>query len=212
MGDQTIGFDHSGEWDGADPDDADLFSAPNIYNATFIGPGTGASGRDKAILMRENFAGKLGNSILEDFPGKGIEVQDLGDGSGDLPNDSYERLTTPVGDYQIEITNNTWANFADATDLSSLVKASSGDGGYAGQTADVEAELADNANKYSATGVLGGISRTPNGGLDPRPLTEDTEVAIVPEGLQQVDYRGAFSSSENWLEGWSTLSKLGYMP
>jgi hypothetical protein len=212
MGDQTIGFDHSGEWDGADPDDADLFSAPNIYNATFIGPGTGASGRDKAILMRENFAGKLGNSILEDFPGKGIEVQDLGDGSGDLPNDSYERLTTPVGDYQIEITNNTWANFADATDLSSLVKASSGDGGYAGQTADVEAELADNANKYSATGVLGGISRTPNGGLDPRPLTEDTEVATVPEGLQQVDYRGAFSSSENWLEGWSTLSKLGYMP
>jgi hypothetical protein len=43
-------------------------------------------------------------------------------------------------------------------------------------------------------------------------LTEDTEVATVPEGLQQVDYRGAFSSSENWLEGWSTLSKLGYMP
>ena len=212
MGDQTIGFDHSGEWDGADPDDADLFSAPNIYNATFIGPGTTATGRDLAVLMRENFAGKLGNSILEDYPGVGIEVQDLGDGSGDLPNDSYERLTTARDDYQVEISNNTWANFAGATDLASLVKASAGDGGYVGQTADVVAELTDNANKYSATGVLGGISRTPNGGLDPRPVTEDTDVATVPAGLEQVTYRGAFSSTENWLEGWSTLSVLGYMP
>lgn len=211
MGDQTIGFDHSGEWDGADPDDADLFSAPNIYNATFIGPGTGASGRDLAVLMRENFAGKLGNSILEDYPGVGIEVQDLGDGSGDLPNDSYERLTTERDGYQVEITNNTWANFAGATDLNSLVKASS-DAGYTGQTADAEAELADNANKYSATGVLSGISRTPNGGLDPRPVAEDTEVATVPDGMEQVNYRGAFSATENWLEGWSTLSILGYMP
>ncbi|GJM27386.1 MAG: hypothetical protein DHS20C17_00210 [Cyclobacteriaceae bacterium] len=212
MGDETVGYDHSGEWDGADPDDATLFSAPNIYNATFIGPGTTASGRDKAILMRENFAGKLGNSILEGFPGVGIEVQDLGDGSGDLPNDSYERLTVERDGYQVEITNNTWANFAGATDLNSLVKASSGDGGYVGQTTDVEAELADNNNKFSATGILTSVSRNADGGLDPRPLTEDTEVATVPAGLDQVDYRGAFSASENWLGGWSSLSQLGYMP
>ena len=212
MGDETIGFDHSGEWDGADPDDADLFSAPNIYNATFVGPGTGAAGRDKAILMRENFAGKLGNSILEDYPGVGIEVQDNGDGSGSLPNDSYERLTVERDGYIIEITNNTWANFAGATDLNSLIKPTSGDDGYVGQTADTEAELADNNNKYSATGVLSSISRTPDGGLDPRPLTEDTDVATVPDGLEQVNYRGAFSASDNWLAGWSTLAKFGYMP
>jgi hypothetical protein len=161
--------------------------------------------------MRENFAGKLGNSILEDFPGVGIEVQDLGDANGDLPNDSYERITVERDGYQVEILNNTWANFAGATDLNSLVQATT-DGNWTGQTADVDAELADNNNKYSATGILTSISRTADGGLDPRPLTEDTEVATVPAGLDQVDYRGAFSTSENWLEGWSTLSRLGYMP
>jgi hypothetical protein len=159
MGDQTVGFDHAGEWDGADPDDASLFSAPNIYNATFIGPGTAATGRGLAVLMRENFAGKLGNSILEDFPGVGIEVQDLGDANGDLTNDSYERITVERDGYQVEILNNTWANFAGATDLNSLVQATT-DGNWTGQTADVDAELADNNNKYSATGILTSISRT----------------------------------------------------
>ncbi len=209
MGDESIGFDHSGEWDGADPDDANLFTAPNIYNATFLGPGSGASAlRDKAILMRENFAGKLGNSVLEDFPGVGIEVQDLENND----NDSYARLTAERDGFQIEITNNTWANFAGASDLSSLVKASSGDGGFTGATAAVESELSDNNNKYSASGVVTSVSRIPNGGLDPRPLVDDTEVATVPDGLEQVGYRGAFSATENWLDGWSTLSILGYLP
>lgn len=211
MGDDNIGFDHAGEWDGASPDDAPLFTAPNIFNATFIGPGAGGTARDKAILMRENFAGKLGNSILEDFPSVGIEVQDI-----DGTNDAYNNITTAKDGFLLEILNNTWANFGGATDLASLVKASTtkddnGNVTFQGSSTAVVAELTDNGNKYTSSGVLQGISRIPNGGLDPRPTAEDATVSTVPAGMEQVNYRGAFSASENWLSGWSTLAKLGYL-
>ena len=94
--------DHGGEWDGAIPDNASLYSDPTIYNATFIGRGRtdGARGADApAILMRDNTAGVLANSIITDFDGKGIEVEDLA-GQGD----SYNRFLNG----EIEILNNIW--------------------------------------------------------------------------------------------------------
>ncbi len=204
-------YDHSGEWDGADPDDATLFSAPNIFNATFIGPGQTATGSQRALMLRESFAGKLGNSILEDYPGIGMQVQDR-----QSARDAYGFITTPVDGYTLEILDNTWSMFGGydaAVGTGSLVEATEGaDEGYVGETADVVAELDDNANKYSAAAILGGISRDPDGVLDPRPPTADTEVATVPEGMEQVEYRGAFAPGQpTWLSGWSTLSKLGYL-
>ena len=94
--------DHGGEWDGAKPDGASLYSDPTIYNATFVGRGRTDGGRGAeapAILMRDNTAGVLANSIITDFDGKGIEVEDL-DGQGD----SYNRF---LGG-EIEILNNIW--------------------------------------------------------------------------------------------------------
>ncbi len=196
-------YDHSGEWDGASPDDATLFSAPNLYNATFIGPGQNATGRQRALLLRESFAGKLGNSVLEDFPGAGIEVQDV---DGNTTTDSYAVITQPREGFQLEVLNNTWAQFGgfDGT-VASMVSGS-------GQTADVVAELTDNANTVLTTAYVGGISRATDGGLDPRPAADDANVANVPAGLQQANYRGAFQAGQpTWLAGWSTLSKLGYL-
>lgn len=93
--------DHAGEWDGAIPDNASLYSNPTIYNATFIGRGQGATrGADApAIIMRDNTAGTLANSIITDFDGKGIEIEDL-PGSGD----SYNRFL----DGEIQLLNNIW--------------------------------------------------------------------------------------------------------
>lgn len=209
-GDENV-YDNAGEWDGADPDDAAPFSAPNIFNATFIGPGQGASGTQRAILMRDAFAGKLSNSILEDFPGKGIQVEDR-----QSAVDSYERITTATDGYQLEILSNTWAQFGayDANaGLASLVEATEGeDDNFTGATDDVVAELNDNNNTYSPASVLNSISRIMNGGLDPRPATETSASAAVPEGMEQVNYRGAFAPGEpSWLSGWSTLAKLGYL-
>jgi hypothetical protein len=67
---------------------------------------------------------------------------------------------------------------------------------------------------------LNGISRTANGGLDPRPasnsplLTSSLSAfpADAPAGFfESVTHRGAFGS-KNWLDGWSYLSQKGYLP
>jgi hypothetical protein len=64
-----------------------------------------------------------------------------------------------------------------------------------------------------------GISRTPNGGLDPRPNLASplrtSKLSSAPAGspvgfFETVSYRGAFGDS-NWLNGWSYLSQAGYL-
>jgi hypothetical protein len=197
------GWDHAGEWDGASPDDG-FNSMPDIYNVTFIGPGTSAPlNKDKALLIRENFAGNLGNSIFLDFPDKILEVQDL---AGGVP-DSYDKL-----DNELFIKNNTWSNFNGSTDLPSAIKISDGAEDATGQK--LLDHLATYNNKLVAEQVINGISREQDGGLDPRPTEADTEVdAEVPHGIDAVGYRGAFDPAEagTWLDGWSSLSKFGYL-
>ena len=196
------GYDHAGEWDGASPDDG-FNSMPDIYNATLIGPGISATGRDKALLLRENYAGTLGNSIIVDFPDKTVEVQDLPAGV----TDSYSKL-----DSELFIKSNTWSNFNGNTDWATAIKISDGAEDATGQT--LLDHLAANNNKLIAEQVVNGISRTQDGGLDPRPTEADTEVdENLPAGIDAVDYRGAFdpAASGTWLDGWSTLSKFGYL-
>ena len=170
------------------------------------------------------------NSIFEDFPGQAITVEDLksesvpqsGNYDVDELLDAYANIGTPTGGFQLEILNNTWAQFADydaGTGVSSLVKAHSerdddGNTLYSGETADVVAELTDNNNKVETAAVLMGISRTADGGLDPRPSSADSEVADATTfGMDAVTYRGAFdpAASDTWLSGWSTLAKFGYL-
>jgi hypothetical protein len=66
---------------------------------------------------------------------------------------------------------------------------------------------------------LVGISRTPNGGLDPRPNLASplrtSALSAAPVGapagfFETVSYRGAFGDT-NWLNGWSYLSQAGYL-
>jgi uncharacterized membrane protein len=104
--------DHGGEWDGADPDNAEPFSNPTLYNLTLIGLGQDAAIRDvtaPAILMRDNTGGTLANSIITDFNGKGIEVENLADTDGD----SYNRLINR----NLMLLNNVWNVNLDYTDL-----------------------------------------------------------------------------------------------
>jgi len=67
---------------------------------------------------------------------------------------------------------------------------------------------------------LRGISRIPNGRLDPRPATGSPLIgaplspfpgAAPANFFEKVNYRGAFGD-ENWLDGWSWLSQKGYLP
>ena len=209
-------YDHAGEWDGTNPDDAPLFAAPNLVNATFIGPGQDGSERQRAIIMRDGFAGKLANSLLVDFPGKFIQVEDR---SGDVP-DSYGRLTNPTDGFQTELLSNTLSAFGDWSSegfvsvVESAVETDDNDNvTFTGAVDDVVSELDDNDNEYLQDIAVAGIGREPGAGsLDPTPTSGvSTAVSDLGDGrLETVGYRGAFAPGETpWIFGWTTLSAEG---
>ena len=62
--------------------------------------------------------------------------------------------------------------------------------------------------------LLGGVSYTNNAGLNPRPQAGSpalSNVAAQGAGLEVTTYRGAFGPSDTWADGWTTLSKLGFL-
>jgi hypothetical protein len=61
------------------------------------------------------------------------------------------------------------------------------------------------------------ISRTQDGGLDPRPVAgspvfSDTKVTPVDGFYTPAPYKGAFDANDNWLRGWSALATEGFLP
>jgi hypothetical protein len=68
-------------------------------------------------------------------------------------------------------------------------------------------------NNSIESALLGGVSYEPDMGLDPRPQAGSPVYDDVKGGAPMaVSYRGAFSGpSDNWADGWSALSTLGYL-
>jgi hypothetical protein len=68
-------------------------------------------------------------------------------------------------------------------------------------------------NNVITNALLGGVSYTNNGALDPRPQTGSPALSGAVAGAPiSVAYRGAFSGpSDNWADGWTALSRYGYL-
>ena len=90
--------------------------------------------------------------------------------------------------------------------------------GAAGNDYGILDSVSSGVTKTSDPGFIG-ISRSPDGGLDPRPsdnseLLNDPRSAFpkdAPKGFyEEAKYRGAFGDI-NWLDGWSYLSQKGYL-
>jgi len=205
-----------GEHDGAKPDGEAPFSNPTIFNATYIGIGEdanpipGGDGNDFALAFRDRAGGTYANSIFFDFPGQALTIEDLPAGDGD---DTYDNLINQ----DLNLDNNIWFGFGGGTDLADLIEVFvDGDGDSTG--VNTVAELAADGNTLEDPGICG-ISRTTDGGLDPRPEADGAAYVGVfstePAGdfFDDVTYKGAFESTENgnWLDGWSALSTLGYL-
>jgi len=104
---------------GTTPEDGTPFAIPLIYNATYIGPGTGAAPQgdgSEALIFRDNAGGKYYNSIITDYNGQGggkiLTVEDLGSGA-----DSRQRLE--AGD--LVLSNNIWWGFGAGTSAADSV-------------------------------------------------------------------------------------------
>ena len=175
----------SGEHDGAIPDGQSPFSNPTIANATYIGAGIGATVgndlQDYTIVLRDNGAMKYYNSIFTDFPGQFIDLEDLPAASG---TDSYQRLL----DGDVQFKGNILGAFGPtgSTPIADLVRKYPT--GNQATGADV-ISLLQTGNRYVGNErILTGISRSDDGGLDPRPAfgsvaqDQTTLVPITPAG------------------------------
>ena len=208
----------SGEHDGASPDEQEPFSQPTISNVTYIGIGSDAtaSGGDAldseppvSVVFRDNAGGFYWNSIFTGFNGAAIAIEDRSD-SG---TDSYARFQ--AGD--LDLRNNIFEDFHAGTTAADLFLAVDEqevaiDGGA---SAEIATALAMD-NVIGTTGIAG-ISRSADGGLDPRinaggaALGGGSVADLEDDFFTLVSYRGAFGNTVLWLNGWTALSASGYL-
>ncbi|MBB4077555.1 hypothetical protein GGR28_000156 [Lewinella aquimaris] len=212
----NTGTGRAGEHDGADPDGQAPFSKPTIANATYIGIGVGAtaSGGDAgralplAVIFRDNAGGYYRNSIFTGYNGAAIAVEDRTDSEVD----SYGRFQ--AGD--LDFTNNLFDGFGAGTTAAELFLAiDQNEAIVPASTATFSAALAAD-NTIGASGIAG-VSRLPDGSLDPRinaggaALGGGSADGLENEFFDAVAYRGAFGNSVNWLQGWTALSEYGFL-
>ena len=198
--------DHGGEHDGAGSGAARTpFGGATVYNATYIG--LGPDGGKRTVLMRENTGGTYSNSIFMDFAdGFAFEIT-----ANDV--DTYQRFT----DGDLVISNNIFFNIAADSVFQLSVNGDVPAAKLDPAIAAVQASFADWNNALTDP-MLGGISRMPDGGLNPAPQAGSPafmDLADYPadnDFLVPVDYKGAFSGSINpWVLGWTYLSELGFL-
>ncbi len=193
------GSNHGSEADGGDSPDKTLepLARTRIYNATYVGSGVGEGNAqdNTAFRLKDNWAGQYHNSIFMDFDGAAMRIDD---------QPTRDRANTE-GD--LLFANNLWY---DIGSYDGTVESLTQNG-----TAEEIAQVSANGNTY-ANPYLGGTSRRPYGGLDPRPLAGGpaytTPKSAMPSDpfYVEVDYKGAFSAEENWADGWTHLAELGY--
>jgi hypothetical protein len=189
----------AGEWDGSERADLQPKVSPVLANLTFIGAGDNTVNEDNndALRIRDDAAAQVYNSIFTGFARGAIVIDN------DSEQDSWQRFQQ--GDLTFE--NNLFFDFGAGNTLAALVNT---DGG--GDAAFVT-YLQDNDNSVTNPD-LGGVSRTANGQLDPRPNAGspalDNVEDVDNDFIREVNYRGAFSNRSNWLTGWTALSEYGY--
>ena len=194
--------DNGGEHDGETSFNAGRnIGGGTIYNATYVGNGEGGA----ALRIRDNAYAVYKNSIFTGWP-TGIRIE--ADSGLRIPSNG-ETVSL------MDITNNIW-DF----EVADLFHGDEDDTLGAGGTNldDGEAFLADAGNNNTVeAALLAGISRTADGGFDPRPLSNSpalsNALAAYPQDdfFDEVAYQGAFSRNDNWLAGWTYLSQAGYL-
>ncbi|MBD3617653.1 MAG: T9SS C-terminal target domain-containing protein [Gracilimonas sp.] len=205
------GADHGGEWDGASPDNAPLYSTARLYNMTLIGLGQNSTERGAdapAVKMRDGSAYSIYNSIITDFNGLGIEIEDRSESE-----DSYDKTILDVNGDGASVTGNIWYT-GNASSIETMIEVTSGsprdtDG------STIAAWLNDRDNVFEDP-ALGGICRTQGCGiLDPVPSSAAAAsgaATVADANVDQTTYKGAFDpASPAWITGWTSLARYGYL-
>ena len=210
-----------GEHDGGDDggDDATPFATPVISNATYVGAGAtapaGGDGNDYAFRMRDGAGGSYFNSVFTAYPDRAIDIENYEDGSR---LDSYQQ----VEDGNLQIENNLFFDFGRGSTFDDITDAAYTDENPTTPgTADDDA-FADYIAGANTIGdpMLGGIGRTQDHLLDPRPAASGPAGSgadfsfddLGDDFFDEVSYLGAFAPGETtWLAGWTALAQTGYL-
>ena len=186
------------------------YSHPILANCTYIGAGIGATPEGdgaECIILRDNTGVEYYNSIFTDYDdavqGAGLTIEDV-DNTGSKTEDS--RMQFEAGNILFE--NNLWYGFGAGNAVTEFIYQ---------DFAQAYFQDAANAN-LAVDPQIRGISRTTDGGLDPRPeagspafgATKDVAADLGDSFFDKTDYMGAFGSN-NWLLGWTALDQLGYL-
>lgn len=217
---QNNNGDNIGEWDGVDTNDIDtakpgntaaLPSSPQIWNATFIGgsaangPKSGA-GKDNGLFLDDNFNGALRNSIIHDVMGHLAEFA----GDGHFQSTDVQSGDNPPAAASAGFQSITVGTIGAGSTTATVVT-----GG--GRPSDFYSEdfLGDLENDNSEPGQDPMFTLYTRDGsnnvtsIDPRPTLLNTSVqAGAPV---TANYRGAFDSSDLWIDGWTALSDYDYL-
>jgi hypothetical protein len=163
---------------------AQPFSQWTAHNVTLIGRGKDVmtTAEGVAFFTEDGAAPNVYNSVFSDW-NLGLQIQNDG---------LYHYTNTPVRAF---IQNNVWDVNTNANPNGTFIFTT---GGF---------------NNTVEDAMLGGVSYTNDFGLDPRPQDGSPVYDnVLPGAPMPVAYRGAFSGpSDNWADGWSTLSSLGYL-
>ncbi len=181
-----------GEWDGSESADLNPKVSPTISHATFIGGGATTVNPDNndALKIRNDAAAHVHNSIISGFARRAIVIDD----------NSWNRFQ--AGD--ITFSNNLMFDCSAGSTLDDIVSGM--------DKAALVAHLTAGNNQV-ADPVLAGVSRVPDGQLDPRvnPSGEAFGRSVAVNNSWFLPSRdiGAFAE-ENWAVCWTALDAYGY--
>ena len=196
--------DNGFEMDGGDADfggeDAQPYSTPTFANVTVIG-----AGANRGARIKENAAPSFYRAHFAGFE-RGVTIQDT-DGE-----DSRNRFET--GDAEFGLNSILFGAFTGDDD----------DNGTAGDPLDVAGGetytlallTAANATFFGDNSGVVSVSTSADGGLNPTAAGPAlTNVGALPSNPflieQGANCIGAVCPGNNWLQGWTALSRLGYL-
>ena len=196
--------DNGAEMDGGDADgdvDAQPYSAFKVANATFVGSGQNDqnTGLGRALRIRESSAASYYRSVFTGFDNL-LNIEETDDAT-----DVDSRAQLEAG--RLVLNGNVFGTFLDGDDAAGSVSQDF-----------VRAYLtnAANANVFAGTeAVVSGLTNgDTEGGINPTSAGQ----AATPRGTLPADpffeastCTGAVCAGNNWIQGWTALSQLGYL-
>ncbi|NPA67141.1 MAG: hypothetical protein GXO50_00880 [Chlorobi bacterium] len=197
--------DRGGEHDGgpSDNETGTPYAIPEIYNVTYI---SAEDGNSRTFTLRDNAGVTYANSLFVNFD-KGIDIEYLQDESGNTAECSFKMFQNG----KVNIKNNVFYNVAGQTDnddfdAAELLKISVPEDENGNPVYEVPEEY---KNAWTESFLLNDNIVADPGISSGNPVPENPQtdnLAPYPEGLDEVNYKGAFGDV-NWAKGWTLTFK-----